>query len=68
MPTRPSNEPRPPLAICDHCPGKNKPELAYHQKRYSIPEKQVIWWHCSICQGWHVRLNDIEDNQEDGTV
>jgi hypothetical protein len=40
------------------CPTKNRNTVSVDTIEYTIPNGQVIWWHCSLCQGWHVIIDD----------
>lgn len=49
----------PPASI--HCPTTSTHIQGREQTSFLIPGGEVNWWHCSVCQGWHVLIVDTAE-------
>ncbi len=41
------------------CPNIKRSVPITQLKYFSISNGQAGWWHCPVCQGWHVQINNI---------
>jgi len=41
-----------------YCPTLQQQVWRGDFKAFKIPGGQVVWWHCSECQGWHVMIQN----------
>ena len=39
------------------CPTTGTQVLKTEQQTIAVSDEMVNWWHCSICNGWHIELN-----------
>ena len=44
-----------------HCPIAKTHTRGKDLKIALIPYGQAIWWHCTECDGWHVKIADSEE-------
>ena len=47
-------ETRPQILI--YCPATGEQAKKLIENRIVVPYGQAIWWHCSVCGGWHIAL------------
>ncbi len=44
--------------VLEHCPASKTPQIRDDQQDFSLNDTEVTWWHCPVCQGWHVAMVD----------
>ena len=42
--------------VLTYCPNTNKEVIGQVWKRFPVFEKQMIWWRCPACNGWHIMM------------
>ena len=42
------------------CPtSQQSVSLKQDRNPIDIPDGQAIWWHCPICEGWHISIRNL---------
>ena len=49
-----------------HCPISERQVTAGQSKRIVFPGGQATWWHCPVCQGWH--LITLTEKETGGSI
>jgi hypothetical protein len=47
-----------------YCPIANKQVTGDSAKPIFFLGEQATWWHCSVCEGWHLSTGKTEERSE----
>ncbi|NJN96603.1 MAG: hypothetical protein HC875_22075 [Anaerolineales bacterium] len=47
------------------CPATGETVIEAEQRQLSLLDEPIVWWHCPVCNGWHVSLIEAKNHNLD---